>query len=365
MAIGGIRSFDLQFFGGERTEKATPRKRQKTREEGQTCKSQDLHAATVILAGLFVFLLLGGFMGNAIMEMIRSVMGYLSSDLLKGDGWLDSPSRTGLWTFLSVWFPLALLCVVVGTFVMARMVGWHVSFKPFAFKFSRFNPVSGLKKIASLRSIVTMLQGIMKSLLLLLVIYLVLRKDLWAFITTMRYPLDVGVLYVFGRIWNLCLRMVLLLLILGVIDFAYQKWEFEKSIKMSKQEIKEEWKQMEGDPQIKRAIRRKQMEMARRRMMSDVPKSDVVITNPTHLSIAIQYDNKAMAAPVVVAKGEGFIALKIREIAKEHDVPIVEDKALARALFSQVEVGEEIPEEFYRAVAEVLAFVYRLSGKVG
>jgi flagellar biosynthetic protein FlhB len=157
--------------------------------------------------------------------------------------------------------------------------------------------------------------------------------------------------------------MALVLLLIGFADYAYQKWSFEKSIRMSKQDIKDEHKQSEGDPQIKSKIRQKQRELARSRMMSDVPKADVVVTNPTHIAVAIQYDQQTMQAPVVLAKGEGHIAMKIREIAEEHKIPIIENKPLARLLLAQVEVGESIPHDMYRAVAEVLAFVYRLKEK--
>jgi flagellar biosynthetic protein FlhB len=177
-------------------------------------------------------------------------------------------------------------------------------------------------------------------------------------------PFIEGVALAADRVFSLALKMALVLFVLGVFDYAYQKWEFEKSIRMSKQEIKEEYKQMEGDPQIKRRIRQRQRELARRRMMADVPKADVVITNPTHLAVAIRYDPKTMGAPLVLAKGEGFVALRIREIAEEHRIPVVEDRPLARALM-QTEPGEEVPEALYRAVAEVLAFVYRLKDNPG
>ena len=164
------------------------------------------------------------------------------------------------------------------------------------------------------------------------------------------------------RIWALSLKMALMLFVLGLFDYLYQRWEFERSIRMSKQEIKEEYKQMEGDPLVKRRIRQRQRELARKRMMSEVPKADVVITNPTHLALALQYDREIMEAPLLLAKGEGYIARKIREVAEEHKIPIVQNPPLAQALYREVEVGGEVPEAFYRAVAEVLAFVYRLKG---
>jgi flagellar biosynthetic protein FlhB len=207
---------------------------------------------------------------------------------------------------------------------------------------------------------VELLKGLLKASILLGMLYTVMKNERELLLSIMMYPLDKGAGIIIGKIWGLALRMALVLFIIALFDYAYQKWEFEKSIKMSKQEIKEEYKQMEGDPKIKAKIRQKQRELAQRRMMSDVPKADVVVTNPTHIAVAIQYDQHNMSAPLVVAKGEDRIAQKIREIAEEHDIPIVENKPLARALMKQVEIGESIPEDLYRSVAEVLAFVYKL-----
>jgi flagellar biosynthetic protein FlhB len=191
-------------------------------------------------------------------------------------------------------------------------------------------------------------------------LYKALRNEQDFFLSVMMFPLEQGTPLVMKKIWGLALRMALLLLLIGLIDYGYQKWSFEKSIRMSKQEIKDEYKQMEGDPTIKRRIRQKQRELARGRMMSEVPKADVVVTNPTHIAVAIQYDQQSMIAPVVLAKGQGLIAQKIRTMAEENSIPVIENKPLARALMAQVDVGESVPQELYRAVAEVLAFIYRL-----
>ena len=204
------------------------------------------------------------------------------------------------------------------------------------------------------------MKGLLKAALFALVIYFSLRKDTPELVHAIRFPLEAGVSQLLWKLLGLSFRLAFLLLVIAVFDYVYQKWEFERSIKMSKQELKEEYKQMEGDPQIKSKIRQKQRELARSRMMSSVPKADVVITNPTRLAVALEYDRKVMDAPVVSAKGSGFLARKIREIAREKGVPVVENKPLARSLFENLEVGDEVPEEFYRAVAEVLAFVYRI-----
>jgi len=202
----------------------------------------------------------------------------------------------------------------------------------------------------------------MKAALFATVIYFALQKDTPELVAAIRFPLEIGVSQLFSKLLSLSFRLAFLLLVIAVFDYGYQKWEFERSIKMSKQELKEEYKQMEGDPQIKSKIRQKQRELARSRMMSSVPKADVVITNPTHLAVALEYDREIMEAPVLVAKGSGFIARKIRELAEEHGVPVVENKPLARAIFESMELGEEIPEHLYKAMAEVLAFIYKLKG---
>ena len=351
---------DVQFFAGERTEPATPRKRNKEREEGRVAKSQDLAASVVIITGLLTIYALGLAIWRRLLYMFRNTAEHLSSPLMNDTAWLTRPFMDGMSSLALGWLPLGFLCAILAVAILVYQVGFVITTKPFAIKFDRFNPISGLKKIISLRTIVELIKGMLKALVLLGMLYLALKNERDLMLSIMMYPLDKGSEMIIGKIWSLALRMAIILLLLALADYAYQKWEFEKSIKMSKQEIKEEYKQMEGDPLVKRRIRQKQRELAQKRMMSDVPKADVVVTNPTHIAVAIQYDQKNMSAPIVVAKGEDFIAQKIRYIAAEHNIPIVENKPLARALMQKVEVGETIPEELYLSVAEVLAFVYRL-----
>jgi flagellar biosynthetic protein FlhB len=225
------------------------------------------------------------------------------------------------------------------------------------------NPISGMKKIVSLRSLVELSKGIIKAGLLLLMVYTALRNELEAMSHAIAYPLIQGVPLVVETIWWLALKMALLLFVLGIFDYTYQRWEFERSIKMSKKEIKDEYKQMEGDPKVKQRIRQRQREMARQRMMAEVPKADVVVTNPTTYAVALQYNREIMDAPVVLAKGRGVIARRIREIAEEYHIPIVQNPPLARSLYDVGELGFEIPESLYKAVAEVLAFVYKMKKK--
>ncbi|MDR3254612.1 MAG: flagellar biosynthesis protein FlhB [Synergistaceae bacterium] len=355
-----VRAFDLQFFAGEKTEQATPRRRNKARDEGQMARSQDLSAAVVIVAGLLGIYLLALFTWGRLIGMFESVMAHLASDQMFGNAWWALPLDRGFRTFFAGWLPIGLLCALSAILIMLHQVGFKIISEPFRLKFNKFNPVSGMKKIISAKSLVELAKGIAKASILMWVLYDALRKEQALFLSVMMFPIEQGVAIVMKKIWALALRMAIFLLIIGLIDYAYQKWSFSKSIRMSKQEIKDEYKQMEGDPMIKRRIRQKQRELARSRMMSDVPKADVVVTNPTQIAVAVQYDSKSMIAPIVLAKGRALLAKKIREIAEENNIPVIENKPLARALMAQVDVGEPVPQELYRAVAEVLAFIYRL-----
>jgi flagellar biosynthetic protein FlhB len=355
--------FDIQFFAEEKTEPATPRKRQKTREEGQTARSQDLSAAVVIIAGLLSIYVLSVFIWRRMVMMFQDTVRHIGSPLMFDDAWWALPLAEGAKAFFAGWLPTGFLCAIVALAVMIYQVGFVITTKPLIPKPDRFNPISGLKKIVSTRSLVELLKGIVKALILLGLLFFMIRNERDFMLSVMMFSMEQGFPIIMKKIWNLAMSMTLALLLIGLFDYFYQRWEFEKSIKMSKQEIKEEYKQMEGDPKIKQKIRQKQRELARNRMMADVPKADAVITNPTHIAVAIKYEQRTMSAPTVVAKGEGFIAIKIKEIATENNIPVIENKPLARALMSQVDVGESIPEDLYRAVAEVLAFVYRLKKK--
>lgn len=353
-------TFDLQFFSQERTEPATPRKRRKEREEGRVAKSQDLGAAAIILVGLFALLVFGRFLFSWILAFTTDMIAFMGGNTLREDGWFSVIRDETAYALVIPWLPIGLAAAVGALIVTVSQVGFFITPKPLVPKMDRFNPVSGLKKVLSLRSLVEMVKGLLKAALFALVIYYSLRKDTPELVLAIRFPLEAGVSQLLWKLLRLSFRLAFLLLVIAVFDYAYQKWEFERSIKMSKQELKEEYKQMEGDPQIRSKIRQKQRELARSRMMSSVPGADVVITNPTRLAVALEYDRKVMDAPVVCAKGSGFLARRIREVAEENAVPVVENKPLARSLFETLEVGEEVPEELYRAVAEVLAFVYRI-----
>ena len=356
-------AFDLQFFAQERTEAPTPKKRQKVREEGKVCKSKDLTAAVEILAGLLGVLAMGASIVNGLITYLKETLSFIGEGSFFQAGWFYRIEYSALWTYFGSWLFLGLIILVLVVAVTIRQVGWTISFEPFKFNLNRMNPISGLKKIISMRSLVELLKGLLKASIFALIIYVALRDKLPLAIRAMQLPMEQGALQLWELLWNLAMRLAVMLLIISFCDYFYQKWEFEKSIKMSKQEVKEEYKQMEGDPQIKSKIRQKQRELAKRRMMSSVPKADVVITNPTTLAVALNYDRAVMSAPQILAKGKGAIARRIREVAEEHGIPVVENRPLAWALYEGVEIGDEVPENLYRGVAEILAMVYKLKAK--
>jgi flagellar biosynthetic protein FlhB len=355
--------FDLQFFAQERTESATPKKRQKVRSEGKVCKSRDLTAAVEILSGLIGLSLLGGSIAGGLIDYLREAIAFMGDGALLQAGWFYSLESGAVLHYFNAWLFLGVIISVFVVAITIYQVGWVISFEPFTPNFDRLNPISGMKKIISMRSLVELLKGLLKAPLFIIVIYVALRDKLPEALRAMQYPMEDGALQLWELLWNLSMRLAVMLLIIALIDYFYQKWDFEKSIRMSKQEIKEEYRQMEGDPQIKNKIRQKQRELAKKRMMSSVPKADVVITNPTTLAIALMYDREVMSAPQIVAKGKGLIAQKIRDVAQEHGIPIIENKPLAWALYENAEIGDEVPENLYRGVAEILAMVYKLGKK--
>jgi flagellar biosynthetic protein FlhB len=352
--------FDLQFFAQERTESATPKKRQKVRTEGKVCKSRDLTAAVEILVGLLGLWVMGHFIAGNLVNFLRDTIAFIGDGALLQTGWFYSLAVSALWTYFTSWLLLGLLIAVVVTAITIHQVGWTISFQPFQLNFGRLNPIAGMKKIISLRALVELLKGLLKASLFALVLYVAMRDKLPLATRALQIPIEHGAEQLWDLLWDLSMRLAFMLLIIGIADYFYQKWDFEKSIKMSKQEVKDEVRQMEGDPQVKNKIRQKQRELAKKRMMSSVPKADVVITNPTTLAIALMYDRGVMTAPQIVAKGKGVIARRIREVAEEHGVPIIENKSLAWALYEAVEIGDEVPENLYRGVAEILAMVYKL-----
>ena len=346
----------------ERTEKPTSKKLAKAREKGQVPKSQEVSTAFIILCGAVVLLVAGPWIFRSLIELAQGVFQNL--------GTLDT-QKESIRTFLAEIFvrfliimsPVMLSVLVVGIAANLIQVGFLFTFEPLSPKLSKFNPITGMKKFVSLRSLMELIKSLLKILYIGSIAWLVLRSQL----DSLPSLIDMGVGDIISIIGVTSIKVMfyvsLAMLVLAAIDFTYQRWQHNKDLMMSKQEVKDEFKQTEGDPKIKSRIRQVQREMAARRMMAAVPDADVVITNPTHLAIAVKYKAEEMFAPQIVAKGAGLIADRIRAIAVENDIPVVENKPLARTLFKTTEVDDFVPAELYRAVAEVLAYVYRLKGR--
>lgn len=356
-------SLDLQFFAGEKTEKATPKKRQDSRKKGQVAKSQDVNTAIVLLAVFLVLLFAGEYLFNHLLNIFRhSYINFIGLDLTENN--LRIIFLDMLQELVIVLAPIMAVAMVAGVVANYMQFGFLFQTESIKPKLEKIDPIKGAKRIFSIRAIVEMLKSILKISLVGIATFSVLwfRKE--EILILAQKSVGAGL----ATIANLTVTMGLiasaLLIFLSVLDYLYQKYDFEKNIRMSKQDIKDEHKNMEGDPLIKSKIKQRQREMAMRRMMQEVPNADVVITNPTHYAIALKYDENKLDAPFVVAKGVDFVAQKIKLIAKENDVIMVENRPLARALYSQTEIGDAIPEEFFKAVAEILAYVYRTKNKI-
>lgn len=354
---------DLQFFAGEKTEKATPKTRQDTRKKGQVAKSQDVNTSIVLLT---VFLVLS-FGGSYFFTHIQDIFRHTYQEYLMQDLTTDTVRIIFLEILQELVFilaPIMGLALVAGVSANFLQFGFLFSIEPLKPKIEKLDPIKGFKRIFSLRAIVEMLKSILKITLVAIATFSVLwmRKD--EVLILGQKSIGAGL----QTIANLTVQMGLiasaLLIFLAVLDYLYQRYDYEKNIRMSKQDIKDEYKNIEGDPLIKSKIKQRQREMATRRMMQEVPHADVVITNPTHYAVALKYDEEKYDAPYVVAKGVDYVAQKIKYIAKENDVVTIENRPLARALYDQTDIGDTIPEQFFKAVAEILAHVYRLKKKI-
>ncbi|WP_179232895.1 flagellar biosynthesis protein FlhB [Paenibacillus rigui] len=350
------------MFSGEKTEPASPKKRQESRQKGQVAKSMELPAAFILFFTFLSFMIFGSYMKEHLMQLFRSVF----YDYLLWDLTIENVTvllKTLFAQSLLLMVPIFLVTVVIAIFSNYLQIGFLFTGDPLLMKFSKINPIEGAKKIFSMRTLVDFFKSVLKMSLIGYVVYASLWGEKSHLLDLASLPLENVFLFTASTTLKLGIKIGLILIVLAIFDYMYQKYEFEKSIKMSKQDIKDEYKKTEGDPLIKGKIREKQRRMALQRMMQEVPKADVIITNPTHFAVAIRYDSKNMQAPTVIAKGTDYIALKIRQIAKDHQIITMENKPLARALYAQVEIGEAIPADMFQAVAEVLAYVYKVKGK--
>jgi flagellar biosynthetic protein FlhB len=365
-----LLKYNLQFFakdgpGGEKTEEPTSKKLDDARKDGQVGKSEEIANALSLLALFLVIRFYVGTIGTRLMEFFQGLYNQIPDFIRLPDGHLPALTIRGIFINMLLQIviivgPMMLIALVVAIFSNIIQFRWMITTKPLKPKVSKLNPIKGFKKIISADSLVKLVKSIAKILLIGYVAYsyLIERLDeIYLF-----YDLSLNqVLGLMGEIVvGLGLRISGWYLIIALADFAYQKFKHKKDLKMTKQEVKDEYKNQEGDPQVKAQIKQKMRQASMRRMMQQLPEADVVITNPTHYAVAIKYDGDKYDAPIVLAKGADFMALKIREQAKEHNIEIVENKPLARMLYTNVEVGEMVPPELYQAVAEVLAMVYSM-----
>ncbi len=349
--------------GEEKTEKATPKKRRDSRKKGEVLQSKEVSNA-VFIVGIFVFL---SIFGSTMFSMLLDFMQH-SMENLGNTGSSVEYVMNKMWAVFIIAIctvgPILLAGMVLGVLPVIVQTKGLFSGEAMKPKFSRLNPFSGIKRLFSLQAAVGILKGLIEITVVVVVLYMQVNEKMTQFAKLIDTDVIKIVAFISETVMGLLTTIMVLLVFVGAADYVFQWWSFEKKMKMSKQEVKEEYKQMEGDPQIKSKIKRKQQEMAQQRMMAEVPTADVVVRNPTHFAVALRYNQKiAFKAPVVVAKGADALALKIVKVAEENNVYITENPPLARGLYDAVDVGMEIPREFYTAVAEVLAMVYEAQNR--
>ncbi len=344
----------------DKTEPATPKKRAEARKKGQVANSREIPSVLVLIGALSVFYFAGGWMFNQVASIMQTVFGQA------GEFDFALPNVHSMFWFLFqkvvlIISPLLAVVAIAGVFGNVSQFGFILTGEPLTPKLNKLNPLKGLKRLVSLRGGVELLKAILKVIIIGGVAYVMIRGEL----TKIPALVSISVSSIIDFMGQVALQLgfytCLVLIVLAAIDLVFQRWQHERDLRMTKQEVKDEFRQREGDPQVRSRIRAVQRELAMQRMIEAVPDATVVITNPTHLAIALKFD-RSMQAPMVVAKGAGHVAAKIREIAEAHDVPIIEQKPLARALFKTVEIDQYIPGDLYHAVAEILAYVYRLKG---
>ncbi|WP_318507771.1 flagellar biosynthesis protein FlhB [Bacillus sp. T3] len=353
---------NLQFFSDEKTEKATPHKRQEARKKGQVAKSPEVSSAlTLVLC--FAYLMIAG---NSFVEGCLKIFRQVFQEYLLWDLTIDSTKLLFtelLWETAKFVVPLFAVALVSGVVANYMQVGFMFNTEGLKMNLEKIDPIKGMKNLFSLRSLVELVKSILKMLITSgIAFWVIWRKKDDLFSIGEKTIWDAASL-VGSLAIQIGIVVAVCLIVVAAADYFFQKFDHEKKLRMSKQDIKDEYKKMEGDPYVKGQRRAKQRQIAMNRMIQEVPRADVIITNPTHFAVAICYDFDTMSAPKVIAKGKDYVALKIKEVAKEHKIMTVENKPLARALFASVEIGETIPEELFNAVGEILAYVYFQEGR--
>ena len=358
---------DLQFFAdGDKTEPATPKHLEDARNEGRVARSVELSNGLTLLVAFLSIKLFGSFTAGIFTGSFETFYN-MFPDLLKNDFTPQTSARIfgrGLIDVLIGVIPYLLALFVIAFVQNVLQFGFKVTTKPLQPKPDKLNPINGFKRMFSLEKVLELLRSILKLAVIALLVYNELKDKAIMILNIYDMDMNYALATVYDEVINLGIEISAVFTGIGFVDLFYQKWKYKEDLKISKQEIKDEYKNDEGDPEVKNRIRQKMREASRRRMMQEVPKADVVITNPTHYAVALTYDKDRAAAPLVVAKGADYLAQKIKEVARENNVEIVENRALARMLYFNVEVGDQIPPELYQMVAEVLAYVYRIKNKV-
>ena len=364
-----VLHYNLQWFaadgeGGEKTEPATDKKLRDARDEGKVAKSKELTAAFDLIVLFLVLKVFMSFVGEKLLGFFSYIYNRMPDFLNETQKDMSSVTVRNFMNdiilqFLLTCLPFFIFGVVVTILVSIVQVGWKVTTKPMAPKLDKFNPINGFKRIFSKDAIFELIKSVLKIGVILYMAYSSIKSHQNDIFILYELPLKRAVALVGDIIINTGLNISIVYLIVGIVDYIYNKHKFNEDMKMTKQEVKDEFKNTEGDPAIKGQQRKRMQEASQRRMMQDVPKADVVITNPTHFAVAITYDADTNQAPVVTAKGQDYVAMKIKEIARDNNIRIVENKPLARMLFHNVELGAEIPPELYQSVAEILAMIYK------
>ena len=346
-----------------KTEQATAKRKAEARKKGQVAMSREVPTAVMLLGGIALLVSLTGPATESLTRVMHEWLQMATHTQVTTDSFHGLMLKLGMDSLMII-LPMVSCLAVLGIASHVAQTGflWRTEVPPF--DLSRLNPISGLQRVISVRSAIEVLKALIKVTIIASVGVMSIRHEVRILPDLMTYDLQ-DLLPIIGRLaMKMALWIALAIAVLAVLDYFYQRYEWERGLRMSRTEVKTEHRESEGDPQVKSRIRTLQRDMARNRMMAAVPKADVVITNPTHIAVALQYDQKAMDAPVVVAKGAGFIAERIKEIAREHGVSVVEDKFVARTLYKLVDIGRQIPVDLYRAVAEILALVYRAKGRM-
>ena len=347
----------------EKTEKATPKRRSEARQKGQVARSREVSSVAVLGVALILFYFAGAWLIDQLGREVSTSIGGIATRA-RQDADMASWALQAGWGYLRLILPIMGAVALAAILVNLLQVGFLFSAEPVMPKLSRIDPLKGAQRLLSRQSLAELLKSLGKIAVVGWVAYLTLKGEMKNLPPLVDMSCGQISVYLGNTMVKVMVRGFWVMLVLALLDYGYQKWEYEKNLMMSKQELKEEYRQTEGDPLIRGRIRSLQRAMARRRMMAEVPKADVVITNPEHVAVALRYDAKAMAAPTVVAKGANLLAQRIKAVAMEHRVPLVEDKPLAQNLYRLVDVGKEIPAALYRAVAAILAHVYRLRGRM-